>query len=1558
VTFSLLVDAKSALGTFQTRQHAARPGVIPARWAGLLLSAFFSFGAAFAEDLASLGRIVHQYALTSAYSREYADPRNWQLLGSNDNGTNWVVLDAQTNQIFRSRSERRVFAITNQTAFSTYRLRLNQPPGVHLAELELLGADTGLPPGREMQMRITSTRDQPLIGPAADAFDKDPTTRWIDYGVGASCWLQCQFTFDARAEVTSISDFLVQDRRLAARNPLQEKAPEVLAQLKAQGNRPMRTLTGYALTSANDVPERDPRDWRLLGSNDGGQTWQMLDERRNESFSTRFHRRAFSLKAPATCAIYRLAIDSVRAPAAATCVQLAELEPIYAAPGATNNFSIIVSAQGENPPMEVADALFDHEAKSKWLDFAGATERGEAGANLNRSSWVQWQYLPDLRVPVVNLHWLQSVQSHSAEHLFLNLRAVAVSWDSENGIVGLVDESGFQKFRLDRTGFDIKAGERVHVSGRLRLGQQLPQLLDAEVLHLGLVNQASTLKPGAHTPIGDEFALGAIEGEVSSISADQLHVGFEFKDVDGPGLMKARIVNQLSQPFNVFAGCRLWVTGVVQSVFNQSGERIAGLIWIPDAQYLSVSRPAPQKWEQWPAIQWTTLASGGASTHVGEPARLTGRLGSNGAQFLLSDGTNELLLSPLSSDSCSVGADVEVVGFLSRESDKWWLHMAHLRPAIAIPAPPVETSKKNQKRESITSLAEAFELGHREPSNSFPVRVRGVITYVDLELGGFYLQNGADALYVIGSLNAGVSPSLQQEGLYVEVTGEYVPADQNISVGPFIKVLGRGQMPDAPLHSVDYLMTGKDFSHWVQIEGVVRDAGEHRLVLAAAGGKLVVWINQIDNRAARALLGNTVRISGVCSAVVNNRNMITGIRLLTPSLEHVQVIKAFPDNPFAMRATPLADVASLGSDSGNQPFQLIKTEGILTYKSPHSLFVQQGNEGLRVIPRSDTEAVPGDRVEVVGFQEPDGFSPKLVQASVRKLQRAELPAANAIDLLETDLSSQDATRAELEAIVLGSGWQDSLQTLQLKEEKRGRTFSAFFPTNSGTLPPMAVGTRIRLQGVLKAEPDALPDYAQVMNSFALYGNSPNDVVILQRPPWWGAREALWLLSGVCGLLLLALAWAALLRRQVRQQTQELAYERDLLRTLLDTATDYIYFKDRSSRFVACSRSLAVRCGMQDQAQLLGKTDFDFFAAEHARNAFADEQEIVATGQPLVGKVEKEVWPKGRKSSWVLTTKMPLRDKSGQIIGTFGISKDISELKEAEMKLEEVHKQLMETSRQAGMAEVATSVLHNVGNVLNSLNVSANLLVERSRKSSVRNLMDAVRLMREHPADLPDFLANDERGKQLPGYFEKVAEHLVAEQAAALDELRQLTANVDHIKDIVSVQQSYARIAGVAEPTQVTELVEDALRMNAGALARHDVELVREFSPHLPTITVERHKVLQILVNLVRNAKYACDEAGREDKRMIVRIYNGNGRIKIAVSDNGVGIPRENLTRIFNHGFTTRKDGHGFALHSGALAARELGGSLQAQSDGPGLGATFTLELPMTPVSADTNNGKN
>jgi signal transduction histidine kinase len=304
-----------------------------------------------------------------------------------------------------------------------------------------------------------------------------------------------------------------------------------------------------------------------------------------------------------------------------------------------------------------------------------------------------------------------------------------------------------------------------------------------------------------------------------------------------------------------------------------------------------------------------------------------------------------------------------------------------------------------------------------------------------------------------------------------------------------------------------------------------------------------------------------------------------------------------------------------------------------------------------------------------------------------------------------------------------------------------------------------------------------------------------------------------------------------------------------------------------------------------------------------------------------------------------------------------LRQDIEERRRMQAEIDKIHRELLEQSREAGMAEVATSVLHNVGNVLNSINVSATLVVDLVRRSKIAQVAKVSELLDQHSSDLGAYLAHDAKGRMIPSYLANLASSLAAEQETIVAELGGLRKNIDHVKDIVAMQQSYAKTSGVVETVSVPELVEDALRMNAGSLARHQIEIARDYAAR-PVVTVDKNKVLQILVNLIRNAKYACDDSGRTDKLIILRTTAAEGGVDIAVIDNGVGIPAENLTRIFAHGFTTRKHGHGFGLHSGALAAKEMGGSLSVHSDGPGRGAAFTLRLPFTSTERNGSSGRN
>ena len=416
-----------------------------------------------------------------------------------------------------------------------------------------------------------------------------------------------------------------------------------------------------------------------------------------------------------------------------------------------------------------------------------------------------------------------------------------------------------------------------------------------------------------------------------------------------------------------------------------------------------------------------------------------------------------------------------------------------------------------------------------------------------------------------------------------------------------------------------------------------------------------------------------------------------------------------------------------------------------------------------------------------------------------------------------------------------------------------------------------------------------------------------------------------------------------LELRVAERTQELAGSLSLLNATLDSTTDGILAVQFSGAVVCHNSQFATMWGIPiDGLTQWPKPERQAFLAAQVKDSEAYltllRNEWAAPETETFNVIEM-------KDGRIFERYVRPQRIDGRCIGRVTNCRDITARKQSEAALAKAHKEIVKTSRQAGMAEVATGVLHNVGNVLNSVNVGASCIADGIRKSKAVNLAKVVALLREHEVDLGDYLTRDEKGKQVPGYLAQLAEHLAGERNIAQNELAELQRHIDHIKEIVAMQQNYATLSGVKEALPVTELVEDALRLNASSLTQHRVRVIREFTA-APVINIEKHKAMQILVNLMRNAKQSCDAADRDDKRMTLRIMDNAERICISVIDNGVGIATENLTRIFNQGFTTKKEGHGFGLHNAANAATEMGGALTVHSDGPGTGATFTLELPL------------
>lgn len=305
------------------------------------------------------------------------------------------------------------------------------------------------------------------------------------------------------------------------------------------------------------------------------------------------------------------------------------------------------------------------------------------------------------------------------------------------------------------------------------------------------------------------------------------------------------------------------------------------------------------------------------------------------------------------------------------------------------------------------------------------------------------------------------------------------------------------------------------------------------------------------------------------------------------------------------------------------------------------------------------------------------------------------------------------------------------------------------------------------------------------------------------------------------------------------------------------------------------------------------------------------------------------------------------DDAGTPVRILGVSWDVTEQVLQEERKRELQSRLRDASRDAGMAEVATGVLHNVGNVLNSLGVSASLMQSRLRDSRVGNVQRMASLLSSQGDQVGRFLENDERGQQMPAYLEQLGQRLSAENERLQAEAAAIAAHVAHIRNIVAAQQTYARRGGVTEAIDVAELLDNAIAIHFADAT--DVTIMRHYDP-LEPVTLDRHKLIQILGNLLSNARHALKARNDGPRQLTLELRRQDPEtVAVEIRDSGIGIQADVLRRLFEFGFTTKKEGHGFGLHTSAILAKELGGDLSAHSDGHGCGARFVLRFSTVAV---------
>ena len=288
------------------------------------------------------------------------------------------------------------------------------------------------------------------------------------------------------------------------------------------------------------------------------------------------------------------------------------------------------------------------------------------------------------------------------------------------------------------------------------------------------------------------------------------------------------------------------------------------------------------------------------------------------------------------------------------------------------------------------------------------------------------------------------------------------------------------------------------------------------------------------------------------------------------------------------------------------------------------------------------------------------------------------------------------------------------------------------------------------------------------------------------------------------------------------------------------------------------------------------------------------------------------------------------------------------------QLEAAQKELVEKAHMAGMADIATGTLHNVGNILNSVRISVEAIGDELGRNPLRDLARANDLIRSHERDLGSFLLEDSRGAALMRYYLKIETPIRRMYETVNRDIHRIIDKVNDIGDVITAQQSYAGVGGLTESISIRDLVEDALTIHTIALDREGITIMRHYE-NLPSINVQKSKFMHVLFNVIKNAREAMEKTQPEKKVLTISIRRDGDHIRIAFTDTGCGILPENLKRIFSYGFTTKREGHGFGLHSSANYIKEMGGLMWAESKGEDLGSVFIIKIPGNTKEAGSEN---
>ncbi len=857
----------------------------------------------------------------------------------------------------------------------------------------------------------------------------------------------------------------------------------------------------------------------------------------------------------------------------------------------------------------------------------------------------------------------------------MRLKGVIVCYDAGWHQLYLHDGEHTSYFNADDFKVRLELGQEVEITGLARSSNVWT--------NLGLTVLGKKALPPAKVLKLNELAREHSEwietsGRVLSAETSRGRLALLLNDQRQNGLVYV-LGGAVSNDFTRLLGVKVRVRGINAS--KAMGERLEGaMIFAPGLSEITALENARAERPDVPVVSIGSVLGRELGPWTNEWVHLNGLVVSYlpGKSLTVKDPTGVIRAEVVQMTEIAADERVDVWGFLDAGKNEAILKSAWfeaVRPVLeTVPrSPPLSIRAANaQSPGPLTRISDVVQLSQAEAATGVPVRLRGVLTYADPDWRVGFLQDAAAAIYV--DLPA-EQKTLRSEQ-WIEIDGVTAPggfAPEVLSSN--VAVLGATNLPAPARVDLADLANGHLDAHWVEMEGIVRRVDQqtgHLLVtVMTPKGRFKLIIPGFENTALPLeWIDALVRVQGACTSEPNARHQISGIVLHASSLEQLRVIEPAPKDPFAIQPTQLDAVATFNPNP--RAARRIKVSGTVTLNLPGEGFIlQDSSGGMRILTRQSDPLAPGDHIEALGFPAITDFAPFLEEAVFRRLGTAPLPAPKKTTAEQILLNgANDAQLVEITGRLLQNVPHSANPQLVLQEGSSIFTAQLAAGARRNEVPALKSGSLVRLSGVCliqggeRHEPQA----------FRLYLRQPEDIRLLESPPWWTARHTFVVAGGLVLVSAAAFGWIGLLRRQVSTQTklirQKLEKEAALeqrYQDLFENANDMLYTHDRQGRLTSINQAGEGLLG-HPRKEILNR-NFEEFIVEEQRPAARQWLESICHGSSVQTVEWDFLAASGQRVKLEISTRVI--EQRGRFVEVEGIARDITERKRLEREILEI-----------------------------------------------------------------------------------------------------------------------------------------------------------------------------------------------------------------------------------------------------------------------------------------------